>query len=68
MWITSCGRLETGLEHGVELVKDVGDVLGQAFPSPLFEGRDRKTKFEIQRILRMKIATAVAAHNLELTI
>ena len=33
VWITSCGRLETGLKHAVELVKDGGDVLGDTFPS-----------------------------------
>ena len=51
VWISSSGSLETGLKHGVELVKDGGDVLGHAFPSALFQGRDGETKFELERIL-----------------
>src|SRR5213593_569487 len=41
---------------------------GAGTPSSIFKRRDRQSKLEFQGVFGMKIAAAVAAHNLELTI
>src|SRR5258707_8302750 len=43
----SCGGLETRLGHGIELVKDGSDILGQAFPFALLERRDGDAELEL---------------------
>src|SRR5207237_5596189 len=35
----SCRSLETGLRHGIELVKHGRDILAHGFPSPLLPGK-----------------------------
>src|SRR5207247_8845720 len=64
----SPGLLETRLKQGIELRKSGGDAAGNGSPSALLQRGDSEPQFELQGLFRMKVAAAVAAHNLQLAI
>ena len=43
----SCGSLETGLEHGIELVKHGTDGPARSFPSALLQRGDSQAKLQL---------------------
>ena len=59
-------RLESRLEHGVELVERGLDGCGDSLPLPGFEGGDDNTQFKFRGLLGMEVSAAVTTQNLEL--
>jgi transposase len=45
-WRDSWRSLETGLKHGIELVKHTSDIASHALPLTLLEGRDGEAEFK----------------------
>ena len=46
-WRDSCRCLETGLKHGIELVKHTSDIASYALPLTLLEGRDGEAELKL---------------------
>ena len=46
-WRDSCRCLETGLKHGIELVKHTSDIASHALPLTLLEGRDGEAELKL---------------------
>ena len=61
-------RFEPGLELGIELVQAGLHPTGDVSPTPIFERGDSDSQFEFDGILGLKVTTAVAADDFELTI
>ena len=62
----SCGVLEAGLEHGIELVEHTLDTAGRRFPSSLVQRGHGEAEFQFQGGFGVEIATAVAPQAFEL--
>jgi len=60
--------LESGLEHGVELVECGLHVCRDGSPLSVFERGDRDTELDLGALLGLKVAAAVAPEDLELAV
>jgi hypothetical protein len=56
-------RFEPDLELGIELVQAGFHPTGDVGPTPILERGDGDSQFEFDRILGLKVTTAVAAHD-----